>query len=422
MNKNLKSAITLQKEIFLGGLRGDKPAIPINEIELRESARSKISKKAFDYLDGGAGFEATMITNRKAFHDIKIIPQMLKDVSVRDLSIEFLGHKYSSPFFLCPIGVLELAHPEADLAVAEACHLTDLPLMISSQASTPMEAIAARMPDTFKFFQLYWSKSEALVESFVSRAEASACMAIVVTLDTTLLGWRVRDLQHAYLPFLYGMGLAQYISDPVFNKLLKESNPDSSPKPKANLQLIKSLWEMAKRHPGSTFSNFRTRAPLAAIRKFIDIYMNPSLQWSDLIRLRKMTKLPVILKGIQHPEDALKAVNAGVDGIVVSNHGGRQIDGAVSSLQSLRMCKDVIGDQIAILFDSGIRSGADAFKAMALGADMVGIGRPYAYALAAGGMSGVKAVIEHIRAEFELTMALAGCREISEINRNYLHL
>jgi lactate 2-monooxygenase len=253
-----------------------------------------------------------------------------------------------------------------------------------------------------------------LVASFVSRAESCGCDAIVVTLDTTLLGWRVRDLQHAYLPFLYGMGLSQYTSDPIFQKLVKEQTALPESKVKPNLQLIGSLWKMARNYPGSTWRNFQTRIPLLAIRKFINIYMNPALQWSDLSKLRKMTNLPVILKGIQHPDDAQKAVDYGLDGIVVSNHGGRQIDGAISSLDALVLVKQAIGDQIPILFDSGIRTGADAFKAIALGANAVGIGRPYAYGLAVEGSEGVRSVIDYLRAEFELTMALSGCQIIDD--------
>jgi lactate 2-monooxygenase len=238
----------------------------------------------------------------------------------------------------------------------------------------------------------------------------------VVTLDTTFLGWRVRDLEHAFLPFLYGMGLAQYVSDPVFNRLLAEEPPMSAYKPKPNLKLVASLWKMAQRYPGSTWRNFLSRVPLQAIRKFIEIYMNPSLQWDDLARLRKMTKLPLILKGIQHPDDARKAVDLGVEGIFVSNHGGRQIDGAIGSLDALYNVKRAVGDQVTILFDSGIRSGSDAFKALALGAHAIGIGRPYAYGLGINGMSGVQDVIEALRADFELTMALTGCKTIGEIS------
>ncbi len=420
MAMKIKSALDLQKQIYLGGLRGDKPRLPLNMNNLREVARYKLSRPAFDYLEGGAGQEKTISNNRKAFDNWKIVPKMLKDVSYVDTSVRFFGFHSPSPFFLCPIGVLELAHPEADLAVARACAATNTSFMISNQASTPMENISLQMPDTPHFFQLYWSKSDDLVASLVSRAEACGCLAIVVTLDTTFLGWRVRDLDHAFLPFLYGMGLAQYVSDPVFNRLLVEEPPMSAHKPKPNLKLLASLWQMAQRHPGSTWRNFLSRVPLNAIRKFIEIYMNPSLQWDDLARLRKMTKLPVILKGIQHPDDARKAVDLGVEGIYVSNHGGRQIDGAIGSLDALHYIKQAVGDQVTIFFDSGVRSGSDAFKALALGAHAIGIGRPYAYGLAINGMSGVQDVIEAIRADFELTMALTGCKNVDEISRQNL--
>lgn len=420
MDKKIKSALDLQKQIYLGGLRGDKPRLPLNMNDLREMTRYKLSRPAFDYLDGGAGQEKTISNNRKAFENWKIVPNMLRDVSSVDTSVRLFGFQSPSPFFLCPIGVLELAHPEADLAVAMACAATRMSLMISNQASTSMEDISLQMADTPRFFQLYWSKSDDLVASLVSRAEACGCVAIVVTLDTTFLGWRVRDLDHAFLPFLYGMGLAQYVSDPVFNRLLVEEPSMSAPKPKVNFKLLASLWQMAQRYPGSTWRNFLSREPLKAIRKFIEIYMNPSLQWNDLTRLRKMTRLPVILKGIQHPDDARKAVDFGVEGIFVSNHGGRQIDGAIGSLDALHDVKRAVGDQVTIFFDSGVRSGSDAFKALALGAYAIGIGRPYAYGLAINGMSGVQDVIETFRADFELTMALTGCKTIGEISRQNL--
>ncbi|MCB0669011.1 MAG: alpha-hydroxy-acid oxidizing protein [Saprospiraceae bacterium] len=421
MESKSKAAVDLQKEIFLGGLRGQRPVIPSEVSALRKLAERKLSAPSFDYLDGSAGRHHTNLNNQQAFHHWQILPTMLNDVSVRNIGTNLFGAKFSSPFFLCPIGVLELAHPQADLAVARACESTGVPLMISSQASTPIENIAGQMPTTPTFFQLYWSKSEELVASFLSRAERSGCLAIVVTLDTTLLGWRTKDLDHAYLPFLYGRGLAQYISDPVFQRLVRQEPPRAEPPPKTTLTLIRSLWRMASNFPGSTLQNFRTRSTLAAIRKFIEIYMNPALEWHDLNRLREMTNLPLILKGIQHPDDARKAIDAGVDGVVISNHGGRQIDGAVSSLNALTLCKEVVGDQIPMLFDSGVRSGSDAYKALALGAQMVGIGRPYAYALAVAGELGVRALMENFQAELELTMALSGCKNLTEIDKSKLH-
>lgn len=420
MSSNRKTAVDLQRHIFMGGLRGDRPVIPLEASALRALAKEKLPAKAFGYLDGSAGRAQTDKDNRMAFDQWQIIPRMLRDVSRRDTHLSLLGHTLTSPFFLCPIGVLELVHPEADLAVARACEECGVPLMISNQASYTIESITDLMISTPKFFQLYWSKSEELVSSLVSRAERSGCVAIVVTLDTTLLGWRTRDLDNAYLPFLYGMGLAQYISDPVFQHLINDTVPQDGPAPKLTVRLLRSLWEMASRYPGSTLNNLRKQTPLRAIRKFIEIYMNPALQWDDLQRLRAMTNLPVLLKGIQHPDDARKAVDYGMDGMVVSNHGGRQVDGAISSLEALQQCRKAIGDQITIVFDSGIRSGADAFKAIALGADAVGIGRPYAYALGVGGQMGVKTLIESFQAEFELTMALSGCRNISEVRETPL--
>ncbi len=282
-----------------------------------------------------------------------------------------------------------------------------------------MEAVSKIMHGADWFFQLYWSRSEDLVQSLVRRAESGGSKAIVVTLDTTVLGWRTWDLDHAYLPFLHGRGLAQYVSDQVFRRLLNQPEA-SGPKPRTNLALIRALIGMSMRAPGSLIRNLRSQEPLHAIRKFISIYTNPALQWSDLPRLRHMTKLPIVLKGIVHPDDAKKAADMGVDAIVVSNHGGRQVDGAVSSLEALIRIRQLLGASMPLLLDSGIRSGADAFKALALGATAVGIGRPYVYALAVAGPEGVKTLIEGYKAELELTMTLSGCRDVAAMGEHCL--
>ena len=340
----------------------------------------------------------------------------------RDLSIELFGKKLSTPFLTAPIGVLEMAHKEADIAVAKATSSMDIPMIFSNQASVPMEDCAAVMGAGPRWFQLYWSKSNDLVASLVSRAEACGCDAIVVTLDTTMLGWRIRDLDLAYLPFLQGKGIAQYISDPVFQKLVDEM-PDEDPdglKPPINLNTLGNISALMKRYPGSTVGNFKSKRPLKAVRQFIGVYSRPSLTWDDLPFLRKHTSLPILLKGILHPEDAQKAVDAGIDGIIVSNHGGRQVDGSVSAIAALPEVVRAVNNNIPVIMDSGIRGGADAFKAIALGAKAVCIGRPYVYALALAGMEGVKQVLQYFVADFELTMGLAGCTSISEIDSSRL--
>ena len=325
--------------------------------------------------------------------------------------------KLSSPLLLAPVGILELAHPGADEAVARAAGALGVPYIFSNQASVPMERAAAAMGSTPHLFQLYWSKSRDLVASFVQRAEACGSRAIVVTLDTTLLGWRTRDLDLAYLPFLHSMGIAQYTSDPVFQKLLDENAlPAQAVKRRVTLDAVLGLLSMAQRYPGSTWAALRSGRALRAVRQFVGIFSNPALTWADLPFLRQQTRLPILLKGILHPDDARRAVDAGLDGLVVSNHGGRQVDGSIAAFDALPGVVGAVNGQIPVLFDSGIRTGADMFKALALGAKVVCVGRPYVYGLALHGERGVTTVLQHLLADFELTMGLAGCRSTREID------
>ncbi|HYH83496.1 MAG TPA: alpha-hydroxy-acid oxidizing protein, partial [Longimicrobium sp.] len=256
-----------------------------------------------------------------------------------------------------------------------------------------------------------------LVESLVARAESSGCEAIAVTLDTTLLGWRARDLDLAYLPFLRGKGIAQYVSDPVFLDSLRNPAPPAAgqPKRKVNLHSLGAFAELTRAHPGRFWKNLRSGAPLAAVQQFITTYSRPSLTWADLPFLRERTKLPILLKGILHPDDARRALDLGVDGIIVSNHGGRQVDGAIATLDALPAIVGAVGGRVPVLMDSGIRGGADVFKALAFGARAVCVGRPYVYALALAGRAGVLELLRNLIAEFELTMGLAGCRSVAEI-------
>ncbi len=409
-------ALDRQKDIYLKGFAGIPPTIPIKFSSLEKAAKKILPEKAFAYIAGGAGLEGTMQSNRNGFKKIKIVPRMLRNVSVRDTSIELFGKKLPSPFFLSPIGVLEMAHPQADVAVGKAAASLAVPMVFSNQASKPMEEVSDVMGDSFRMFQLYWSKSNDLVASFVQRAERCGCSAIVVTLDTTMLGWRTRDLELAYLPFMEGKGIAQYTSDPVFQKLMDEPDLNPPAKKLITMQSILGLLEMTKNYPGNGFlKKLKSGRPIKAVQKFVSIYSNPAVTWNDLKFLRTITKLPIILKGILHPDDARKSVDLGMDGILVSNHGGRQVDGAISAIEALPTIVKAVNHQIPVLMDSGIRGGADAFKALALGATAVGIGRPYVYALALAGEVGVSELLKNYRADFELTMGLSGCHSIKEI-------
>src|SRR5688572_30701009 len=415
------SAVDRQKQIYLEGLSGTRPVVSIDATKLEERAKAHMSPRAFAYIAGGAGVESSMRVNRDEFEKTRIVPRMLRNVEERDMSIELFGKKLASPFLLAPLGVLELVHPEADLAVAKAAAGLGVPFIFSNQASYPMEACSDVMNGAPHWFQLYWSKSNDLVTSFIQRAEKCGCSAIVVTLDTTLLGWRPRDLDLGYLPFLEGKGIAQYTSDPVFEKMLEEPEPTEQSTQKVNLQSIQALITMVNKYPGSGFlKKLRSGNPLKAVRKFVNTYSNSRTTWDDLKFLRAQTKLPILLKGILHPDDATKAVDAGMDGIYVSNHGGRQVDGSVSSIAALPEIVRIVNGKVPVLFDSGIRGGADAFKALALGATAVCIGRPYAFGLAIAGQQGVSEVLMNFLADLELTMGLAGCKNISEINRTTL--
>jgi lactate 2-monooxygenase len=374
-----------------------------------------MSREGFAYIAGGAGLESTMAANRAAFERWRIVPRFLKDVSVRDSSVDLFGRRLPAPFLLAPIGVLEMAHREADLAVARAAATEGVPMVISSQASYPMEEIAAVGPGP-RWYQVYFSFSNDLARSFVQRAEACGCEAIVLTLDTTMLGWRIRDLDLAFLPFVLGRGIAQYVSDPEFQRRLDDV--EAPPAGRPNLAAIRSLFRLSRAYPGSTWRNLASPRPRAAVRLFMDLFPRPSLDWEDVAFLRELTELPLLLKGILHPDDARRALDHGVDGIVVSNHGGRQVDGAIASLDALPSIVKAVDGRVPVLLDSGVRGGADIFKALALGARAVLVGRPYCYGLAIAGASGVQEVIRNLHADFDLTMGLSGCASVAEISRD----
>jgi lactate 2-monooxygenase len=414
------SGLLRQTQIYVGGVSGQRPRVPLDARRLEKAARRAMNRNAFAYIRAGAGNERTMYANRAAFDQWRIVPRMLRDVAERDTSIELFGRRLRSPFLLAPIGVLDLAHRDGDEAVARAARDTSTPMIFSSQASRPMEQVAGILGDTPHWFQLYWSKSDELVESLVARAKRCGCEAIVVTLDTTLLGWRSRDLEQAYLPFLRGKGIAQYTSDPAFTALLSDPGPKPAQEPKPNLKALRTLIQLTAAYPGPFLQTLRSGRGRAAVQRFTDIYSRPTLTWEHLSFLRDRTDLPILLKGILHPDDASRAVQLGINGIVVSNHGGRQVDGSIATLEALPPIAGAVGGRIPILLDSGIRGGADAFKAIALGASAVLIGRPYVYGLAIAGEEGVREVIENLNADFDLTMGLAGCRSVAEIGRESL--
>jgi lactate 2-monooxygenase len=353
----------------------------------RRAAKRKLDSKAYGYIAGGAGSEATMRANRQAFVRRRLRPRMLRGVAERDISVEVLGTRSPAPFLLAPIGALTIAHPEGELAAARAAAGCAVPFVLSSVASSSIEQVAEAMGESPRWLQLYWTSAEGVARSFVQRAEAAGYSAIVVTLDTPALGWRPRDLREGYLPFRQGHGCGLFFSDPVFCERLARP-------PQEDVE--------------------------AAIAGLLESYRNLALGWEDIEALRTWTSLPVLVKGVLTAEDARLALEHGVDGIVVSNHGGRQVDGAVASLDALAEVRATVGPGYPLLVDSGIRTGADVLKALCAGADAVLLGRPYAFALAAAGQEGVATVIRDLASETDITLALLGARSARDLDGAWL--
>ncbi|MEU6762781.1 lactate 2-monooxygenase [Streptomyces sp. NPDC046853] len=364
-----------QYEIYLNGMTGAVPRLPTDLTRLEELTEQRLGLGPVGYVAGSAGNGSTARANREALERRRIVPRMLRDVHERDLSVEVLGHRLPAPLALAPVGVLSIMHPEGESAAARAAAARGVPYILSSASSTPMEQVAEEMGDGQRWFQLYWAKDRDVTKSFLDRAKASGFTALVVTLDTPLLAWRPRDLDQAYLPFLHGVGTANYFSDPAFRAgLAKPVHED----------------------------------PNAAVMHFVGMFADPAKTWPDLAFLRENWDGPIVLKGILHPDDARRAADAGMDGVVVSNHGGRQVAGSVAAADALPRVVEAVGDRLSVLFDSGIRTGDDIFKALALGAEAVLVGRPYAYGLGLDGQAGVDHVIRCLLAELDLTLALSG--------------
>jgi lactate 2-monooxygenase len=377
-----------QYEIYLNGMAGATPHLPTDLTRLEQYAEARLDPAAFGYVMGGAGDGKTARANREALDRWRIVPRMLRDVAARDLSVSLFGRRLPAPLALAPVGVLSILHEEAESAAARAAAARGVPYILSSASSTSMERVAAAAgPNAERWFQLYWGKDHDVTESFLERAAKSGYSALVVTLDTRLLAWRPYDLDRAYLPFLHGIGTANYFTDPAFLAgLAKPVHEDLD----------------------------------AAVLRFVSLFNNPGTTWADLDFLRARWQGPILLKGIQHPDDARRAADAGMEGIVVSNHGGRQVNGAIGAADALAPVVDAVGDRLTVLFDSGVRGGDDVFKALALGAQAVLLGRPYAYGLGLDGQAGVEHVIRCLLAEFDLTLALAGYSGPAELSREAL--
>jgi lactate 2-monooxygenase len=375
----------LVNEIYSGGLAGVRPELPMTADGLEAAAREALPAEAFSYVAGGASTERTVAANREAFTRWRIVPRMLRGVTARDLSTTIVGTSMAAPVLTAPVGVLGLVHPDADLAVARAAAALGLTSVLSTVSSATLEDVAAATPDAARWFQLYWPRDPELAESLVRRAETAGYQAIVVTVDTWSLGWRPRDLALAHLPFLHAKGIANYLSDPVFRARL-----DVPPEESAHAMQL-------------------------AVRAWLEVFGNPALGWSDLSLLRRWTRLPILIKGICHPDDARAALDHGVDALVVSNHGGRQVDGARAALDCLPDVVAAVDGRAPVLLDSGIRCGADVLIALALGAQAVLLGRPWVYGLGLAGQRGVAHVLRVLLADLDLTLALAGYASPSEL-------
>ncbi|CAL9661811.1 lactate 2-monooxygenase [Streptomyces sp. enrichment culture] len=371
-----------QYEIYLDGLRGEVPSLPMTYADLEAQAQAAMSPSVRSYVAGGAGDEYTQRANVTAFEGWGLVPRMMVSPTRRDLSVDLFGMRLATPLFMAPVGVIGLCAQDGhgDLAAARASARTGVPMVASTLTVDPMEEVAREFGDTPGFFQLYTPTDREVAESLVQRAQAAGFRGIVVTLDTWIPGWRPRDLATANFPQLRGHCLANYFSDPVFRSRLAKSPEDD---------------------------------PEAAVLHWVRLFGNP-LTWDDLPWLRSMTDLPLILKGICHPDDVRRAKDGGVDGVYCSNHGGRQANGGLPALDALPAVVEA-ADGLPVLFDSGVRTGADVVKAVALGATAVGIGRPYAYGAALGGTDGIVHVLRALLAETDLLMAVDGYPTLADL-------
>jgi L-lactate dehydrogenase (cytochrome) len=377
-----------QNEIYLNGMLGTPPEFPIGVAALEAAAEARFSPEAFGYVAGSAGTEGTARANRAAFDRWRIVPRFLgQDVSVRDLATTVLGTPMPAPVALAPVGVQGIVHPDAEIAVARAASSVGLPMALSTLSSYSMEDVATACGDSPRWFQLYWPKDRDVGASLLARAAAAGYSALLVTLDTFILAWRPRDLRTGFLPFLSRLGLANYESDPAFLAGLAAA-PDED--------------------------------PAATVLHWQSMFGDPRNTWADLAWVREHWDGPIALKGVLHPDDARRAIDAGMDGVLVSNHGGRQIDGSIASLDALPAVVAAVDGRIDVLFDSGVRTGADVMKALALGAKAVLLGRPYIYGLGIGGEAAVRHVLRSLLAELELSMALAGCATLSDVGPELL--
>ncbi|KAJ5787828.1 Lipase class 3 [Penicillium paradoxum] len=376
-----------QTEIYgKGALMDVLPGVTTDPRLLEEQARKSLGIRAFNYVAGGAGERATMDSNRLAFRQWKLIPRMMRNTPEQDVSIELFGQKYDNPLIVAPVGVQGIFHDDKETGLAEVCAEVGVPYTLSTASTSSIEDVATANGDGKRWYQLYWPKDNDITLSLLKRAKENGFSVLVVTLDTWSLAWRPADLDNAYVPFIKGVGNQVGFSDPVFRaKYEKES--------------------------GSKIEEDIVGASRAWVG---GIFAGSPHSWEDLAFLRENWDGPIVLKGIQHVEDARLALKAGCDGIVVSNHGGRQVDGAIGSLDVLPEIVDAVGDKMTVLFDSGIRTGSDVIKALCLGAKAVMVGRPVIYGLSIQGRDGARQVLRGLLADLWQNMGLSGIRRVED--------
>ncbi|WP_341301514.1 alpha-hydroxy acid oxidase [Lysinibacillus sp. FSL H8-0500] len=369
---------TAHGDLLLKNINAQAP-FPISFADLEQAAAQKLAAGPFGYIRSGAGGEQTLRNNRAAFERYSIVPRFLTDVSNIDTSIELFGKTYPTPLLFAPVGMNGMAHDEGELAVVGAAHHLRIPYIQSTVSTCSLEEVAQAAPDATKWFQLYWSTNEEIAYSMAARAEAAGFEAIVLTVDTVMLGWREEDVRNQFSPLKLGYAKGNYINDPVFMATL----------------------------PDDSFESY--------VKGVLQNIFHPTLSWENIRELKRRTNLPILLKGILHPEDAKQAIANGVDGIIVSNHGGRQLDGVVGSLDALPAIVEAVNGQVPIILDSGVYRGMDALKALALGADAVAIGRPFVYGLALAGQQGVEKVMTNLYDELKVSIALAGATSVKAL-------
>lgn len=354
---------------------------PINFNELEQAAKEKLAAGPFGYIRSSAGGEETYRKNTESFAKYSIVPRFLTDVSALNTEVTIFGRTYPHPLFIAPVGVNKIAHEDGEIAVAKAAAKYEFPYIQSTVSSYSIEEIAAVTEGSSKWYQLYWSQNKEISFSMIKRAEEAGYEAIVLTVDTVMLGWREEDIRNQFSPLKRGFAKGNYASDPVFMAALPDHEEET---------IINSIIE--------------------------NIY-HPSLNWDNIAELKERTSLPILIKGILHPDDAKLAIEKGIDGIIVSNHGGRQLDGVIASIDALPSIVDAVAGRIPVLFDSGIRRGSDAVKALALGATAVCIGRPFLWGLASGGQVGVERVLENFLQETKVSISLSGVRNLNELHK-----